>query len=97
MIDYGYYCTTFCNQGHSVKTGKPLNHECYILPPKAVVYEEMGEFEKAIETIQAAKPLKAHPGTRCRHVWRMRRFWNRHGWVIDLGEVCSRCNLEKRT
>jgi hypothetical protein len=28
------YCTTFCNFAHDLKTGRPVGHECYILPPK---------------------------------------------------------------
>lgn len=28
------YCTSFCNSGHDLKTGRPIEHECYIIPPK---------------------------------------------------------------
>jgi hypothetical protein len=29
-----FYVTTFCNFAHWLKTGRPIGHECYILPPK---------------------------------------------------------------
>jgi len=60
------YCSSFCNHGHSVKSGKPLDHECYVLPPEAIAFEREGEYEKAIEAISAAKPLRTHSGTRLR-------------------------------
>jgi hypothetical protein len=27
------YVTTFCNFAHRMKDGKPIDHECYIIPP----------------------------------------------------------------
>lgn len=27
------YVTTFCNQGHSLRDGQPIEHECYQLSP----------------------------------------------------------------
>jgi hypothetical protein len=33
------YCTSFCNQGHSLKTGRPIGHECYIIPPRLLRME----------------------------------------------------------
>lgn len=69
------YVTTFCNFAHRMEDGKPVEHECYILPPAALEAEcgrpawargRSGEgapdYEKAIEIIQAAKPLKVHKG-----------------------------------
>ena len=31
--DKGFYVTSFCNFAHRLKDGKPLNHECYVIPP----------------------------------------------------------------
>jgi len=52
------YCTSYCNKGHDMKTGRPVDHECYILPPKALKAEYDGDISTAIELIEQAKPLK---------------------------------------
>jgi hypothetical protein len=49
------YCTTYCNQGHRVSDGKPVNHECRILPPAALVAEINGDYETAIALLSAEK------------------------------------------
>jgi hypothetical protein len=36
------YCTSFCNFGHVVETGRPVGHECHILPPAALRAEWAG-------------------------------------------------------
>lgn len=46
------YCTTYCNHGHYVKTGKPVNHECYTLPPKGLRLESEGKYDEALEVFQ---------------------------------------------
>ena len=33
------YCTSFCNFGHVVATGRPIDHECYIIPSKLLIAE----------------------------------------------------------
>lgn len=33
------YCTTFCNFGHDVDTGEPVDHECYDLDPEILKIE----------------------------------------------------------
>ena len=40
------YCTTFCNRPHRLSDGKPVQHECYILNPKALQLEREGRFEE---------------------------------------------------
>jgi hypothetical protein len=45
------YVTTFCNFAHNLKTGRPIGHECYILPPKALAQERSGHIAAAICTI----------------------------------------------
>ena len=45
------YCTTYCNQGHVVRTGRPVGHECRVIPPKALRAEIDGDFKTAIEIL----------------------------------------------
>ena len=33
------YCTSFCNFGHRLKDGKPVEHECYIIRPEMLRME----------------------------------------------------------
>lgn len=66
------YCTSFCNHQHRIRDGKPVAHECYIIPPVALTHEMNGATEAAIAAIQAGKKyrvwgelsLKSHSGTR---------------------------------
>ena len=46
------YCTTFCNFGHVVETGRPVGHECYILPPAALRAERDGDIHKALDILR---------------------------------------------
>lgn len=46
------YCTTYCNHGHEVDTGKPVDHDCYVLPPEALAAEIRGDFEEAIRILR---------------------------------------------
>jgi hypothetical protein len=50
-----FYVTTFCNRAHHVATGKPLEHECRVLPPAALQAEIAGEYEIAIALLRADK------------------------------------------
>lgn len=43
------YCTSFCNFGHYLNTGRPIDHECYIIPPRLLRAERDLPFEEAIE------------------------------------------------
>ena len=38
-----FYCTTFCNKAHRLSDGKPLEHECYIIPPRLLKLERAAE------------------------------------------------------
>jgi hypothetical protein len=58
MSEPKIYCTSYCNQGHRMSDGKPVEHECFILPPKALRLERAGDYDGAINAIQAAKPLR---------------------------------------
>jgi hypothetical protein len=33
------YVTSFCNFPHYVETGRPIGHECYIIPPRCIKAE----------------------------------------------------------
>lgn len=46
------YCTTYCNRGHRVSDGKPVKHECRIIPFAALAAEIAGDYERAIEILQ---------------------------------------------
>lgn len=45
------YCTSYCNQGHKVRTGYPVGHECRVIPPKALQAEMAGDFQTAIKIL----------------------------------------------
>ena len=49
------YVTTYCNFAHDVKTGKPIEHECIIIPPKALAAEMAGDYEAAIDILDNAR------------------------------------------
>ena len=58
------YCTSYCNQGHRMSDGKPVGHECYVLPVKALEAERDGDVPKAIKILQEKKPLRVSRGVR---------------------------------
>lgn len=56
------YCSTYCNQGHRLSDGKPVEHECIIIPPKVLEAERDGDYEGATVMLAEAKPLRTHRG-----------------------------------
>lgn len=58
------YVTSYCNHPHCARTGKPVRHGCYILPPHAIALERAGVVDAAIDVIAASKPLRPHSGVR---------------------------------
>lgn len=52
----GFYVTTYCNKPHSKKTGKPIRHECRIIPPKALQAEMEGDYEEANRILSSVRP-----------------------------------------
>lgn len=60
---HAIYCTTFCNFGHRVFDGKPVAHECRIIPPEALRAEMDGDYDRAIEILQAS-PVRTMRGVR---------------------------------
>lgn len=47
-----FYVTSFCNFAHDTKTGRPIGHECYIIPPSALKLEMAGDTDGASEIMQ---------------------------------------------
>lgn len=47
----GFYVSTYCNFPHSKKTGRPIGHECRVIPPSALKAEMAGDYEKAIDIL----------------------------------------------
>ena len=45
------YVTTYCNKAHDKADGKPIEHECRIIPVEALRAEWNGDFEAAIDII----------------------------------------------
>lgn len=58
------YCTTFCNHPHRLSDGKPIGHECYVLPTAALHAEKEGKLGVAVEELQKWKNRKPHRGLR---------------------------------
>lgn len=56
--------TTFCNEAHRLVDGKPIEHECYVLPTEALNAERAGDTGRALEVLSAWKKRKAHRGLR---------------------------------
>ena len=56
------FCTTYCNQLHRLSDGKPVGHECFILPTAALHAEKNGEVAQACEILQQWKKRTKHKG-----------------------------------
>lgn len=54
MVKNEIYTTTYCNKGHRVKDGKPVKHECRVIPPEALQLEMQGDYKGAIEILSKA-------------------------------------------
>ena len=61
-----YYCTSFCNKAHRLSDGKPLEHECFVLPTAALFAEQQGSLAKAQELLSPDRWKKrtVHKGVR---------------------------------
>lgn len=56
------YCTTYCNHGHRLSDGKPVGHECYVLPTAALHAEKAGRTTQAVEILGQWKKKTPHRG-----------------------------------
>lgn len=61
LIDEPVYCTSFCNRGHSLEDGKPIDHECYVLTIEGMMAEERGDY-----SFQPFRTSRIHPGKKAR-------------------------------
>jgi hypothetical protein len=59
------FATSYCNQAHALATGRPVGHECYVLPPRALAAERAGDVELANQ-ILASSNFKARGPVRGR-------------------------------
>jgi hypothetical protein len=61
-MDYSkIYCTSFCNKGHLLD-GRPVDHECYVIPPEMLKAEMEDRFEDALEIQVNWVHRKTHKG-----------------------------------
>jgi hypothetical protein len=56
------YCTTYCNKPHRLSDGKPIAHECYVLPTEALHAEKAGNVSKAVGILGKWKKKRTHRG-----------------------------------
>ncbi len=58
------YTTSFCNQEHRLRDGKPVGHECFVLPAEALHAERADETERANTILSNWKNRRKHNGLR---------------------------------
>lgn len=56
------FCTSFCNFGHRLADGKPVGHQCFVLPTEALEAERQGDIDKAYQVLSAWKHRRVHHG-----------------------------------
>lgn len=54
----GFYVTTYCNRAHSLKTGRPIGHECYTIPVAALRAEREGNYDLANEILSQHRRMR---------------------------------------
>jgi hypothetical protein len=60
----GIYCSGYCNRGHRVSDGKPVEHECRIIPPDALQAEMSGDTALACDILRSTPPKWMRRGVR---------------------------------
>jgi hypothetical protein len=58
------YVSTFCNFPHRVSDGKPVQHECRIIPPAALRAEMAGDFALAVEILSKTRAVYMRRGVK---------------------------------
>lgn len=58
------YCTTYCNFGHRMRDGRPVQHECRIIPPAALRAERAGDFALAQRLLKETPPRMMRRGVK---------------------------------
>jgi len=64
MAKNNVFCTSFCNHGHRLSDGKPVKHECYVMPTEALHAERAGDTDRANDILAAWKKRKPHRGVK---------------------------------
>ena len=59
------YCSTFCNNAHRLYDGKPVNHQCFVLPTEMLYAEQRGDFARAQLVMTKWKKRRIHNGVKC--------------------------------
>lgn len=59
-----FYVSTYCNFAHRLRDGKPIQHECRIIPPDALKAEMKGEIRRAIEILQSTPRVMMRKGVK---------------------------------
>lgn len=54
------YVTTYCNRPHRIRDGKPVGHECAIIPPASLNAEMNGDFKLANELMERGKTASSY-------------------------------------
>lgn len=62
------YVSTYCNFAHRLVDGKPIEHECRVLPVKALRAEINGDIEGAIEILRSIPAVMMRRGVKRREV-----------------------------
>jgi hypothetical protein len=57
------YHTSYCNHGHRLFDGRPVDHECYVLPPAALQAEREDRIDDALR-IMHEDPHQPRPRDR---------------------------------
>ena len=64
MASKDSFVTTYCNKPHRLEDGKPIDHECYILPTAALHAERDGQIARAMIVLAHWKKRRVHKGVR---------------------------------
>lgn len=57
-----FYVTSFCNFAHDLDTGRPIGHECYVIPPALLRGEMAGKIDHAAWAKWARGPRRVVQG-----------------------------------
>jgi len=61
-----FYVTTYCNCAHRIIDGQPIGHNCFVLPPGALIAERDGDFPKAKELLNLFRPFRQASGVKAK-------------------------------
>jgi len=58
------FTASYCNKPHRTSDGVPVNHECYVLSPKALRLEREGHYSEAQAILSRAPRPRIHKGVK---------------------------------